>query len=1095
MKPVLFALLALLTAGRAAAQQHNPLINSGELIKEGIALHDKEKYKEAIAVYARIPASDTNYYLALYEMALSQWQDSQYVAAVQSARLGLSKENDKWPDFYTVYGNATDDMGQPEQAIRIYDSALRLYPAFADLYLNKGTTQLKLERYDDAIATLQQCLLLNPYLPGAHYKLGLCAFRKGLLVQAMLSEINCLLLQPNGRWKSGAITLLSNISKGTDEIRELADKRSTEPPASFVSLEKIILSRMALDKRYEPLIKLDDAISRQIQVLFEKLEYDETESDFWMQYYVPFYASLFKNGKFEPFVYRLFAGVNLDVIQDYVKKKDKPIQEVIDLTVAYYNQVRETRELSYATRYNMKARYHFENGRLYGKGRLADDGETALGDWEYYYGPGNIRSRGAYNEEGKRIGKWEYFYFSGKKRGEQTYRDGLLEGPERFFFDNGNRSTEASFRNNEEEGISRSYFFVGPLKTEGGYRAGLKEGVRKTFYTCGQVQAVENYRNDTLQGAFVTYHLNGRKDSEGNFLNGELDGPFKSYHENGQLSIDAPYRKGKLHGILRQYHENGKLKSEKTFADGEAEGTYKEYYNNGQLYYTCQYRKGKINGDVEHLDRDGKRFFIFSYDNDVVKSARYYNGSGQEAGQSERKNRKLLLTTHYSDGYRRSVAEYNDKGEINGPETWYYRSGNLSGEYVYEDGQMNGPAVSYYPGGQKQYQGSYAAGEKDGYHQYWYSNGKLQEEGWYRAGKMEGTWLTYNELGQLTGRIEYQENDYNGDKTEYFPTGKPDNFIRYSKGWIERFVQYDTTGKILHTQDYPGSSGPFRVLHLNGKTYAEGRYEYGDLEGEYKFYFFDGKLSTRQFFRHGKLDSTYTSYYYNGKTASEGSYSWGRKTGTWKTYRENGKLHFSEEYEQGELHGTKKQYHENGKLSGETQLENGENHGWSKRYDEDGSLAYQVRFSEGLPVAYTYTGRDGKLVPEIPIPGGTGEVKAFYANGKPSADFAYKDGKLQGINKLYFSNGKTAMEGQEVYGVSEGVYRHYYASGQLKFEYPHVHDNLHGFYREYHANGKLSEEGYFYNGQPHDTMKIYDETGKLKETRRYYYGRLLSITL
>ncbi len=83
--------------------------------------------------------------------------------------------------------------------------------------------------------------------------------------------------------------------------------------------------------------------------------------------------------------------------------------------------------------------------------------------------------------------------------------------------------------------------------------------------------------------------------------------------------MDGTYSNGEPKGAWKQYHENGKLKLQKTFVDGLAEGEYSEFYDNGQLYYKCNYKKGKISGDVEYFDKDGKRAFIYTFDNDIVK--------------------------------------------------------------------------------------------------------------------------------------------------------------------------------------------------------------------------------------------------------------------------------------------------------------------------------------------------------------------------------------------------------------------------------------------------------------------------------------------
>jgi uncharacterized protein len=1075
------------------AQENNPLINSGELIDKAVSLHDEGKYKESIAIYKKITRGDTNYYRAVYEMALSQMLDSQYAAAKQSCEWGLAVSNERWPDFFTLYGNIIDDMGDPQRALRIYDSAAALYPAYSEIYLNKGTTLIKLERYADAEQVFKQCLMINPYQASAHYKLGVCAMEQGRIIQTFLSHINYLLIQPAGRYHSNCITSLSKISKAGEDIKEIVRKRAEEPGDNFITVEKIILSKIALDKQYKPLLKLDDPISRQIQVLFEKLEYDDKDTDFWMQYYVPLFKNIFAEKKFEPFINRLFANVKIDAIQDYIKKNKKEIGEVVDEAVAYYNQLKATREVNYAARKDMNALYHHEDGRLFGKGAAKDNGETLIGDWEFYFSAGNLRSKGSYNDKGERNGPWQYYHFNGLLKGKQFYKDGVLDGEEIFYFDNGALSTTATFKNGEEDGVSKSYYRIGIPLSIAQYKSGKKNGERRAFSSNGSLKTIENYKADSLDGPFKTFFKTGPLESEGNYKNDELDGPYKAYFTNGKLSMEGAYSQGKLTGPWKEYHENGKLKLQETFVDGEAEGEYTEYYDNGQLFYTCNYKKGKVSGDVEYFDRDGKRFFIYTLDNDILKAARYFDKTGKEVGRSERKSKKLDLTTYYSDGFKRSQAVSNDKGEINGIETYFYRSGKPSSENNYADGHLEGPSVSYHPNGKKHVTTSYKEGERHSYEKFWYSHGQLEEEGWYQEGMLQGTWLSYNELGDLTYVSEYLNNDYNGYREEYFPNGKKNDETKYTLGWIEEYIQFDSTGKEINRCVIKNGNGKFKVVFFDGKTFGEGTYVDGELHGPYKFYFFDGKLNTQQYYNRGELDSTYRNYYYGGQLATEGQYKWGEKEGVWKTYFHSGKLNYTENYVNGEMEGKKIHYYETGKVDTEIEMEKGSKNGWTRKYDADGSLMYQVRYIDDLPVAYTYHDKSGKLLPEIPIPGGTGKVKTFFANGNPSAEFEYADGNLNGADISYHSNGKIKMQSTEDYASTEGIYKYYYANGQVRHDYTFLHDNLHGFYKEYNEKGIVTEEGFYYNGLPHNSIKMYDDTGKLKETRFYYYGKLLDI--
>jgi antitoxin component YwqK of YwqJK toxin-antitoxin module/Tfp pilus assembly protein PilF len=1074
------------------AQENNPLINSAEYIKKGIEFHDQGKYKEAIAAYSKIDKSDTNYYQAVYEMAYSLSADSQVTEALKMVSVGLQKSNSYWPHLYTLYGNLLDDIGQSEKALRVYDTAIALYPAYTSLRLNKGTTYLIQKKYSEAEAIFKECILINPYESSAHYKLGVSVMAQGKVIEAFLSYINYMLLQPTGKFQQACITQMSNICKSTDSIQQLVNSRNSDGEMPFSLVEKIVLSKIALDKNYKPLIKLDDPITRQIQVMLEKLEYDESSTDFWMQYYVPLLTNILKRKKFEPFIYRVSAELILKQFNRIKKDKDEQ-QDLVNYLVAYYNQIRDTRELNYAKRIKRPTLYHYEDGSLYGKGNTSADGKDFVGNWEFCYSTGNIRSIGIFNDKGGKEGEWKYYHYNGLLRGRQFYKNDVQEGEEFFTLIMASMSSKATVKNGEADGESYTYYIVGSPKAIQHFKNGQLDGTRKTFFSSGNLKSIESYRADTLNGAYSSYFNTGVLESVATYKNGELEGPFKSYHENGKLGVEGQYKAGNLDGHLKRYHSNGQLKSKENYRDGDLDGEYIEYYDNGVLAYTTIYKKGKQDAPTEYFAHDGKKFSIYNFDNGILRSAKYFDKSGKEIGFSDRKAKKLDLTNFSPEGFKKVHAVYNDKGFIEGLETSYYTSGKIMSDVNYENGTQTGRSTYYYANGKKQSELDYAEGDKHGYGKFWYMHGQMRTEGWYQEGSTQGTWLEYDELGVLKAKTIYRDNDMDGYREEYFPTGKISSIAYYTLGWIENYIQFDTTGKEINRNEFKLGNGKIRTVFINGKLAGEGEYKYGDLDGPYKYYFPDGSINTSQFYKKGLLDSTIHSYYYGGQLATEGTYKLGDKTGKWKHYLENGKLEYTEEYVDGQLHGKKTYYYEDGKIDTETEYYEGDRHGWLKKYDETGAVVYNLKFNFDVPIAYTYPDKTGKLMPEIEIPGGNGKVKTYFQDGKVSAEFEYIDGLLNGSNIVYHSNGKIRKQSMEDYGQTQGPYKYFHSNGQVELDYNFLHDNLHGNIKVYNEKGILTQEGYYYNGLAHGIHKTYDDTGKLKDTRIYYYGDLIEV--
>jgi len=298
--PVFILLLSLTWPAAVIAQQNNPLIQSGLLISQASQLYDSGAYKKSIDLYQQVDHNDTNYIRALYGISLSYYADSQFNESIHYCEKALSLHSDpeREPDLYNQYGNSIDAAGDPERALRVYDSALLKYPAYSLLCLNKGNVLLKLKRYPESEAVFRQVLLMDPYSYSSHYKLAVCALYQGKLIPAFLGLIAYLLMVPEGRYHNYAINLLSAIAKNEDQIQQYVSERKEAPGEQYQLLEQIIQSKIALDKNYKPIIQLDDKISRQIQVVFEKMEFQESDTDFWMQYYIPYFKSVYTGNRF-----------------------------------------------------------------------------------------------------------------------------------------------------------------------------------------------------------------------------------------------------------------------------------------------------------------------------------------------------------------------------------------------------------------------------------------------------------------------------------------------------------------------------------------------------------------------------------------------------------------------------------------------------------------------------------------------------------------------------------------------------------------------------------------------------------------------------
>jgi uncharacterized protein len=1067
-------------------------VNSGEIIASAAKKFSEENYKEAIALYKTIPRSDTNYVSSQYQLALSYMLDSNYAQALKTCEQALQLNNMEHElDLMIIYGSVLDDDGKTEHALRVYDSALMKYPNSADLRVNRGITLIRMEQYNEAEAIFKKLLLENPFYTSAHFRLAQCALFKGQVVPAMYSLFTYLLTNPKGSQSMTAIRILDNIAKGTEDVMKYVDDRK-QPEESFQATEQIILSKIALDRKYKQLTDLDDPIIRQLQVLMEKSKYDAADPNFWMQYYVPFYQAIYENKYFEPIVVYGFSNVNLESIQRYLKRNENAVKRAGAFATELLTSIRTTRELHADKRKKAPVLYHFSDGQLYARGTLSEK-ETLTGKWEFYHANGNLKAAGNYNNEGKKEGEWKYYYQDGKLSGIDHWTNGVQKGEDLIYNRKGILTSRSFFQNGKLEGKKESFYGIGHIFSVANYKADQKSGSYAQYYSNGIVRIEANYDKDELNGLYKSYYRNGALETEMLYQAGSLNGAYKSYHENGQLSFTGTYQNGKLEGPATFYHENGKLKKKRKFVNDLAQGQEEEFNDEGKLVEKINYVNGKAEGKAEYYE-DGKLFSVLEFEKDVLTRATYFDKAGKETGNAARRNKKIDLTVFSADGLPYSKVTYNDASEKMGDETFYHSNRKVREINSYKGNQLTGTSRGYFANGNKEFEISYAADEKDGLVILYHPNGKVKTQGWYSEGAMTDTWITYNEKGTLISRAAYVSNDINGIRESYYAGGKLEEEEVYELGWLQAVHQYDTLGNRIHTSTFTNGKGTYKLLHFNGKTRMEGMYLNGEYEGTYKGYYFNGSPFYVKTYKKGLLDGSYTEYHPNGKKIVEGQYKMDQREGKWMFYTEEGWKWKEENFVNDKLTGTVYHYYPDGGVEREFEYRDNVRNGITKRYSEDGQLVSVFHYRNDVVTGYSYNGKNGQLVPVIALPGGNGKVQTFFSNGNKSSEMQFEAGQLVGEMLVYHSNGKPYYRSPEQYSSTEGTIREYYMNGNIKKELPCADDNQHGAYKEYYESGQVKEEGTYFNGSQHGTVKYYNASGKLTEAREYYYGLLLKIT-
>jgi antitoxin component YwqK of YwqJK toxin-antitoxin module len=1093
--PLIPCLIIFLFSSSLSAQDREEPVNSGAILEQCGQLYENGGYDKAIELYNTVSSNDTNYSTILHELAYASYMDSSYEKSISYAKRGLAEFPEKAGDWYNLIGNTLDITGKRKEAVVYYDSLLLVNPNSYLGWYNKGIAYSNMENYEESKKCLEKALLIFPFHASSHYFLGVIAAKEGKLVPAMLSFSTCLLMNPEGKYSGSCVTYLNNIAKVTDDIAEKVSTAKNATDDDFELQQEIILSKAALDKQYKLQTDLEDPITRQLQVLLEKLEYNASDNGFSMQYYVPFYIDLYRNGQFNVFLNYIFSGLDIKSVKSFNQKNDKKVSAFVSNATDYFGTIRRTEKLEYAARTVNNQQYYFSNGSLLGIGKWHNSGKEDVftGPWVFYYDNGRIKSKGSFDDKGEKTGNWDFYFDNGILKQQCFFINGLLEGRVTTFFSNGNISEENTYLHDKLNGENKTYFYNGIVQTINHYTDDKREGEEKGYTYDGFLNYTATYKNDELEGTVNVYHNNGKTSIIKNYSSGKLNGPYKTFSLNGTLIMEGNYDQDKLSGSWKEYYDSKVLKSEYNYSNGSINGLYKFYHENGKLSETLQYTNGKADGKEEDFDEDGVKYSESIYENGKLRELSFFDKKGQTVSTSTTRKGAGNLIFYDAYGTKDNEAFFTKEGYRDGKSTYYFPSGKIRTEANYKEGSLEGGRTIYFANGQVSEKMNFSDNEENGMLRSFHINGKQKFAGYFKEGHRQGEHISYNLFGTPVVSYYYLNNDQDGYTTYYSANGKKDYEEQYYRGWLKKAVQYDTMGNVMTESAFPGGNGTLIYRHFNGKVYIKASYRNYLMQGKYEAFYFDGSPRMTLFYKNGYKDSAAKTYYYNGKLQNEGRYALGVKAGEWKYYYENGTINYTENYVDGEEQGEQLLYREDGSRDRILTYNNGQLDGPYIVYGDNSEVAIQLNYHNDVLISYTYYGKDGKLVAPIPVKNGTAMVTAYYKNGNKSAEINYENSEVNGIRKFYFANGATYIDGTRIYGYDNGNRKTYYGNSKLAKEENYYYDNLHGIVKSYYANGNIKAEENWYNGELNGTSKYYDETGKLKETRSYYYDLLLNI--
>lgn len=555
----------------------------------------------------------------------------------------------------------------------------------------------------------------------------------------------------------------------------------------------------------------------------------------------------------------------------------------------------------------------------------------------------------------------------------------------------------------------------------------------------------------------------------------------------------------------------------------------KEFIGSAFLYYS------------QLIKSDNPSFFEEKIVNYFYEGNQLYLGG---MGPKDEEDNQIGEWYYFNESGRLTTkAFYNKEGERTGSWTWYNENLKIKEKASYSDGKLDGENTIFYPSGQMSHKAFYKEGELEGEYLYYNENGALKQRKYYSGGLLTDTGTFYFDVGEVIPEyvFDYKEGKAQGVASEFYANGELYTAMLFKDGnrhgteklyhkngevykeyaYVEGLLQgtyksYYPNGIKAETGNYLEDelNGPYQTFYPDGTLKSEMTYDEGLLDGSFTYYDYDGKKHYNYNYRDGEVidyrfynkeggliregkkrggEFYYKGYTSNGTLSSEGLYDVsGGKTGDWKFYDQNGNLSSEGSYEENLAIGAHTFYYENGKVKSIDNYVNDTLTGYNVGYYVNGNLSGQGGYKNNLK---------------------QGEWRYYYANGEVRSIQFYHKGELHGEQEYYGVEGsltslsryeRNELISQSFYDTEEEVYhqidyqaantdtvlKHKYFNAETLSETHYLHGLKHGPHKAYYFNGKLDQKGEYLNGMQEGEWSWYYQNGKLKYKANYLLGKL-----
>lgn len=271
-----------------------PQISSDKLIRKGVSLHDKGKYREAISYYEQALASNPNSMSATYEMSLSYLYLKDYNNALKySTKVINANFQPLLIDAYCVKSSALADLNKVEDAIKLLNQAVDRCGDEYLLHYNLGLSYFKINNLKMAIAHLRKAIEIDTTHASAFLLYAYALNDSDKWIQSFLSFHFFLLLEPNTDRSRDAFSEMMDILMA--DLPANSPKLLPEDGIDQKKLYEFIVNNRPKDDNLEAQFIFFQEMTKKTVLVLNQMQ-DESKRGLLWDFFVPIYSEILASG-------------------------------------------------------------------------------------------------------------------------------------------------------------------------------------------------------------------------------------------------------------------------------------------------------------------------------------------------------------------------------------------------------------------------------------------------------------------------------------------------------------------------------------------------------------------------------------------------------------------------------------------------------------------------------------------------------------------------------------------------------------------------------------------------------------------------------